>query len=416
MVASPNPRAVAARIVTAWRETGDFPDRMVDQVRTDHAMVMELALGVVRWIRLLEYVCGTLVQRKPSPDVEGFLLVGVYQLLVAQGMADHAAVNETVEAAKQELSRNTGDFINAVLRRVVRERDAIRAAIDRQPIGIRFSHPDLLVDRWSRQCGEDRAQGLCAWNNEPPETVLRIVRGRVAAAEFIARLGEAGVTVTPHPFRPDDCFVLQRGVRVTNVPGYQDGWFAVQDPSTLLAPELLDAQPDDVVLDACAAPGGKTLVIAERMQGKGVLIAMDRYEDRLAPLRDNLQRLGHPWVKVVCGDATRAAGRFDRILLDVPCSNTGVLRRRADARWRFAQDRLAALVETQRALLDHAATLLKPGGSLVYSTCSLEPEENEKLIEAWVAAHGDFALRREQSLWPPESGTDGAYAALLVMA
>jgi 16S rRNA (cytosine967-C5)-methyltransferase len=120
------------------------------------------------------------------------------------------------------------------------------------------------------------------------------------------------------------------------------------------------------------------------------------------------------WVKIVCEDATRAEGRFDRILLDVPCSNTGVLRRRADARWRFAEDRLSSLVETQRALLDHAATLLKPGGSLVYSTCSLEPEENGQLVESWVSDHAGFALRREQSLTPPESGTDGAYAALIV--
>jgi len=413
MVSSPNPRAVAARIVTAWRETGDFPDRMVDQVRADHAMVMDLSLGVVRWIRLLEYVCGTLVQRKPDSKVEGFLLVGVYQLLVMHGMADHAAVNETVEAAKQDLSRNTGDFINAVLRRVIRERDAIRGAIDRQPDGVRFSHPDMLLRRWSAQFGEDRARKLCAWNNEPPETVLRVNRRRTEVDAFLKRLLDAGVNVVPHAFRRADCFVLQRGLRVTDVPGYDDGQFAVQDPSTLIAPELLDAQPDDVVLDACAAPGGKTLVLAEQMQGKGVLIAMDRHEDRLGPLRENIKRMRQGWVKIVCEDATRAEGRFDRILLDVPCSNTGVLRRRADARWRFAEDRLSSLVETQRALLDHAATLLKPGGSLVYSTCSLEPEENGQLVESWVSDHAGFALRREQSLTPPESGTDGAYAALL---
>ncbi|MFH0908492.1 MAG: 16S rRNA (cytosine(967)-C(5))-methyltransferase RsmB [bacterium] len=413
MDSSPSPRAVAARIVTAWRETGDFPDRMVDRVRADHAMVMDLSLGVVRWIRLLEFVCGALVQRKPRAEVEGFLLVGVYQLIVAQGMADHAAVNETVEAAKQDLGRNTADFINAVLRRAIRERDDIRAVIDRQPDGIRFSHPDTLLQRWFKQYGEEPSRKLCAWNNSPPETVLRINRGRVEADRFLGSLREAGVEATPHTFRPGDCFVLQRGVRVPDVPGYKEGWFAAQDPSTLLAPELLDAQPDDVVLDACAAPGGKTLVIAEQMQGKGVLMAMDRHEDRLEPLRENCKRMRQPWVKIVCEDATRAEGRFDRILLDVPCSNTGVLRRRADARWRFAEDRLASLVETQRALLDHAATLLKPGGSLVYSTCSLEPEENEELVAAWLKDRPGFALRRERRLFPPESGTDGTYAALL---
>ena len=265
MDASPNARAVAARIVTAWRETGDFPDRMVDHVRADHAMVMDLSLGVVRWVRLLEYVCGTLAKRKPRPEVESFLLVGAYQLLVMQGMADHAAVNETVEAAKQELGRNTADFINAILRRIIREREDLRAAIDRQPDGIRFSHPDALLERWFDHFGEEPSRKLCEWNNRPPETILRLNAASVSAESFRERLRVDNIQVTPHPFRPGECFVLQRGVRVPDVPGFREGWFAVQDPSTLIAPELLGAKPGETVLDACAAPGGKTMILAEEM-------------------------------------------------------------------------------------------------------------------------------------------------------
>jgi 16S rRNA (cytosine967-C5)-methyltransferase len=207
-------------------------------------------------------------------------------------------------------------------------------------------------------------------------------------------------------------------VRVESLPGYGQGGFIIQDPAARGAVELLDVQPGQRVLDACAAPGGKTLQIAARLGGKGRLVAMDLHADRLPPLRDNLARAGFGWVEVATGDAAapRPASddwRFDRILLDVPCSNTGVLRRRPDARWRFTARRLAALARTQAAILRNTLAWLAPGGRLVYSTCSLEPEENRDLLDALLRDVPGLRLLGAIDRLPMRDATDGAFAAAL---
>jgi 16S rRNA (cytosine967-C5)-methyltransferase len=253
--------------------------------------------------------------------------------------------------------------------------------------------------------------------------ILRVNRGRTSLPDFMQRLAAAGMEPRPHPFAPEQCCVLPRGITVAAVPGYSEGHFSVQDPSTLVAVELLDPRPGESILDACAAPGGKTVAIAERLQGKGELLAMELHADRLAPLRENLERMGLDFVQAVQGDITAfgqgAASpppgeRFDGVLLDVPCTNTGVLRRRPDARWRFTLARLVQGAATQRAILGAAVPLVKPGGRLVYSTCSLEADEDEDLVARWLAAHAEFTLVRQQRLFPPDDHTDGAYAALLL--
>jgi 16S rRNA (cytosine967-C5)-methyltransferase len=211
---------------------------------------------------------------------------------------------------------------------------------------------------------------------------------------------------------------LTHGVRVADLPGYAEGHFMVIDPAAVQAVDLLDPQPGDHILDACAAPGGKTALIAERLRLKGQLVAMDLRADRLPRLRANLERLGcADFVKVVQGDARRlrpeSFGRFDRILLDVSCSNTGVIRRKPDVRWRFSKAGLTRLGVTQQALLERAAGLVKRGGCIVYSTCSLEPEENEYLISKYLAKRTDIHLVEERKTFPPVSKTDGVYVALL---
>jgi 16S rRNA (cytosine967-C5)-methyltransferase len=209
------------------------------------------------------------------------------------------------------------------------------------------------------------------------------------------------------------------------LPGYNEGWFAVQDPSTALAVDLLRPQPGERILDACAAPGGKTLMMAELMEHRGLLVAMDSSAERLERLRENLARFGDVFVRVAEGRADDSSSLkhvlppdardgFDGILLDAPCTNTGVLRRRPDARWRFSLPRLQAAVQKQRALLGALAGVIAPGGRMVYSTCSLEPEENEEQVRSWLEQHPAFSMEEERALRPPDSGTDGAYATRLV--
>jgi len=202
------------------------------------------------------------------------------------------------------------------------------------------------------------------------------------------------------------------------VPGYDEGWFTVQDPATAISVDLLAPRPGETVFDACAAPGGKTAMMAGRMRGQGELVAMDMHDDRIDVLKENQKRLKLDWIEIIKGDARKpqkALGdrTFDAILLDVPCTNTGVLRRRADARWRIDAERIAKITELQYDILTACAGLLKEDGRLVYSTCSLEAEENEDLIARWVGEHPEFLMDKTGKCVPPESGTDGAFAALI---
>jgi 16S rRNA (cytosine967-C5)-methyltransferase len=428
-----NARAVAAEIVGRWLRTGDFPNRLLADVGADRALITEIVYGVVRWRRVLEWITARFVRRDPGAALLPYLWVGLYQVVLMNRVVGYAAVHETVEAAKQRAAADgqragaQAGFVNAVLRRAQRERAALRRALSGQPLGVRLSHPDILVERWVRRFGHSDTVKLCRWNNARANVTLRVRPPHTDPAAFCRILAEEHVSAAPHRFDPRRFVTLRRvpaapAPPVAALPGFLEGWFLAQDPSTACAVDLLDPQPGERILDACAAPGGKTDAVAGRMQGRGELVAFEVHRDRLDRLTENLARLGwDTFVQARQADATlaadwrRAAGEtpFDRILLDVPCTNTGVLRRRADARWRFSEERLAALTALQRSLLDTAAMFLRPGGLLVYSTCSLEPEENTQQIAAWLEAHPAFRHEEQVLLFPPVSRTDGAFAAAL---
>jgi 16S rRNA (cytosine967-C5)-methyltransferase len=418
----PDPRVLAADILSKWMKEGDFPDRTIEASDLpNRAFVMEVVYGVVRWRRLLDWVIARLAGRAPDEKVLPFLLVGLYQTLLMSDVADHAAVHETVNAAKAAGAAHAAGFLNAVLRRSLREKAQLTRAMEPLPVGIRESHPDVLVERWTQRYGPNGAAELCRWNNTRPRVTVHPNLLQLAMQPFRERLREAGIEAEPDSFAPDEFLVLGRGVRVENIPGYAEGFFSVRDPSTQVAVELLAPRPGETILDACAAPGGKACGLAAKMENRGCLVATDVHIDRLALLRENFARMRISCAQVVrCDAADGKAMRnlpekpFDRILLDVPCTNTGVLRRRADARWRFSLPRLLEMTKTQRTMLDAVPELLKPGGSLVYSTCSLEREEGEFMIRDWLAANPAFELRKQVSIFPPETKTDGIYAALMV--
>ncbi|TAN39186.1 MAG: 16S rRNA (cytosine(967)-C(5))-methyltransferase [Verrucomicrobia bacterium] len=421
-----NTRGVAAKILATWLERDEFPDRALDTVTTDRAFVQELVFGVVRQRRALEWVFHKLAQREPGRPLFALTLVGLYQLLWLDDVAPFAAVHETVEAAKELAGTRAANFLNAVLRRAQRETAALANELKKLPPALRLSHPDVLFERWTQHYGKEKACAICKWDNQPAETVLRLNIG--TPEQFSAALTQAGIAAQPLAALGHNFFVLPRGVRVTDVPGYREGWFAVQDPATSLAVDLLAPQPGENILDACAAPGGKALDIAARLQGNGCVVAMERHADRMARLRENVERAGGGLIRVVQGDAAApeparqallAAGHgelFDGLLLDVPCSNTGVLRRRPDARWRFSAARLGKLTAAQLRILHGASALVRPGGRFVYSTCSIEPEENEQLIKRWLADHYEFRFIRQRLVLPGAEGTDGAFAALIERA
>jgi len=417
----PNSRYVAAKIITQWLDDESFPDRLLAPVKEDRAFITELVYGIVRRKQTLEYIVQKFVNRRPETFVLATFYVGVYQLCFMDNVEEFAAIHETVEVAKSSRHRDAirvAGMINAVLRNVQEEREDILKNLTRQPDEIRLSHPEQLIHRWTKQYGESDTRRLCEWNNVPAETILRVETERVTLSNFMAELDVAGIDATPHPYKCLFNFVtLPRGVAVPNVPGFKEGWFAVQDPATSVSVELLDPQPGESVLDACAAPGGKTTMIAGLMEGEGELVAMDVHDDRLDTLADTIKRTGWDFVEIVKGDAAKSFPKvgktFDAVLVDAPCLNTGVLRRRVDARWRVTRDRIEMLKKTQWQILTAMSKVVKPGGRLVYSTCSLEPEENEELVNRWAREHSEFRFVKAKRLFPPKSGTDGAYAALL---
>ncbi len=416
-------RTEALRILTRWTETAAFPDRMISGTGSERAFLTEMVYGAVRHRRTLEWLAQQCSDRDPTPGAIPALMLGIQQLLYMDSVPDYAAVNDTVNALRST-TRNRGrvSYVNAVLRRVTRERDRLLALLANQSIAIRESHPDILVDRWTQSFGEAACADLCRWNNSRPGIVLRPRPAPSAFDAYCARLTEAGIAFDPHPHRPAEFIAIHHGTRVADLPGFKEGACTIQDPATAMAIDLLDPQPGERVLDACASPGGKTVLIADRMGDSGTLVACDIHTDRIALLKDTLKRSRLENIDVVPADLRKESlpealtkEPFDRILLDVPCSNTGVLRRRPDARWRFDPDRLADTMALQRALLDRTAQLLKPGGRLVYSTCSLEPEENQQQIEQWVAENRAFTLQESTALFSPETQTDGAYAVTLTL-
>ncbi len=408
---------MAARITARWLRAGEFPDRQLAAVTQDRAFLTEVTYGIARWRGLLDWVIEQVASRPPDGAVLPFLYVGLYQLLLMDHVAPYAAVNETVNALKQDRkAARAAGFVNGLLRRVTREGTSLRAAIEAQPLHVRESHPRLLVDRWSQRFGEERTAALCRWNNTRPHVVVHPYAGRTTVAALSELFRARGIHASSHSAAPEAFLSVAHGVAVHEFPGYEDALFSVQDPSTYRAVEVLDPRPGETVLDACAAPGGKTVMIAERMAGRGRLVAADKSAGRMPRLRANLERMGLGWVEAVQVDLTSprfgvdVAGAFDRILLDAPCTNSGVLRRRPDARWRFGITALKDAASLQSRMLACAASLLKPGGVLVYSTCSLEPEEGHDPAAELVENRPELAIEEYWTNVPPDGDMDGGSA------
>ena len=388
-----NSRRSAAFIVARWIATKDFPSSMLP-TGENRAFVQDIVYTTIRRIRPLRKILGMLMKQWPKGELEALLYVGAAQILYMPDVPDFAAVSETVDAAKGCENPSIAKVVNGVLRNVIRRREEFEKMIADAPLEERESFPTALVRRWERRFGAENAARLCAWHNIPAET-------------FIARR--------------DGSFVkLERGQRVEDIPGYAEGGFIVQDPGTRLAIELLDPKEGERVLDACAAPGGKTVQIAWR--GASV-VACEVNPKRRRRLEENLARLklGVEVIPELPSVGTPSVGTplrgvralFDKVLVDAPCSNTGVLRRRPDARWNWNEEKLAALVKLQSDILDACASRVAPGGVLVYSTCSNEPEENEAQVTAFLARHPGFSLEESRESIPFESGTDGAFASRL---
>lgn len=429
-----NPRQIAARVLSQRLTSGEYTETLLETALAtarlspaDRGLCHELVCGVVRWQATLDCLIArkTTPGRDQRPALQNLLRLGLYQIFWLDRIPPHAAVHEMVELAKRSGYGSQSGFINAVLRGYLREAEDIRKILADMKLSqpaLGWSHPEWLVEKWRARYGEDQTRQLLAWNNTPPTTFARVNTLKTDAGKLVERWRAEGVDydfITRDWTGENLAFELKSHPSLNSLASLRDGWFYVQDPSTLLAPAMLGTLPGETILDACAAPGGKTTFIAQLIQNQGRIIARDLSPDRLRLVRENATRLGATCVEIAPQAPSALDSRpstFDRILVDAPCSNTGVLRRRVDLRWRIQVGEIARLRATQLELLQTAAGLVKPGGTVVYSTCSLESEENSGLIQEFLTSQPGWKLMAERQLLPFVDQVDGAYVARLEKA
>ena len=410
MPSHPSPRLLAWQALCRWERGGVFADALIHSsgrelpAAADRAMLQAIVLSTLRHLTLLEHMLNTLRGGRHTQQSARWLIIsGLCQLFILH-WAEYAVVNEVVALAPPKMR----GLVNAVLREALRRAEDFRAELPTLPLAVRYSVPEWLVERWLLRFGREECEALLASLGEPAPVCVRQSALRPLPA-------------VPPEWQP-----------VPDAPGWYslgdsplpqaeiaDGRVYVADPSTRHSVLLLDPRPGEKILDACAAPGGKSIGILSATRGECDLLATDAERHRLPQLRENLARSGAAHVRVARHDWTRPCpaewrGAFDAILLDVPCSNSGVFRRRVDARWRLTPAELTKLTATQLRIAENALAALRPGGRLVYSTCSIEPEENTLLVRQLLDRHPHLRQLDERLILPHQAHADGAYAALIV--
>ncbi|MFQ6049022.1 MAG: transcription antitermination factor NusB, partial [Phycisphaerae bacterium] len=420
----------------------------------DAALASELALGVLRHRMTLARLVGLVLAGRLgslAPALRDILYVGAYQLVFLDRVPAFAAVNEAVRQAKQRGGRKAGALVNAVLRQLLRHRVQPRCPFDQadprrcvrvdhdrgcvfdlnlfaeprtDPIGYysaATSHPPLLVSRWLRHFGPAKASQICWAGQAKPPMSLRANELRIGPDQLAEQLGQAGIKAHYDP--ASRAVLLADAPPVRSLPAFKAGLCQPQDPTTMSVVRLGGPQPGQLVLDLCAAPGTKTTQLAEQMNNEGLIVACDVNEAKLEQIRQNCRRMGITIVRTALPEELpglrRQLGKFDLILVDAPCSNSGVLARRPEARYRFSRTSLARLVRLQRQLLGHAADLAESHTRLIYSTCSIEPEENEQLIQGFCAPRTKWSVLQWRLTLPRTGQTigqwrDGGFVAELV--
>ncbi|MGG7597134.1 16S rRNA (cytosine(967)-C(5))-methyltransferase RsmB [Pseudomonas sp. B21-023] len=428
-----NPRLAAARALAAVLSgkaslNSSLPAQLDKVEERDRGLTQDLAFGTARWQPRLDLLAAQLLQKPfkaADADVQALLLVGLYQLFYTRIPA-HAAIGETVGCADKLKKPWAKGLLNAVLRRAQREGEALLADMERDPV-VRTAHPRWL-QKSLKAFWPEQWEAICAANNAHPPMILRINRRHHSRDAYLALLDEAGISASACQYSRDG-IVLAEACDVRGLPGFAEGWVSVQDEAAQLSADLLELAPGQRVLDACCAPGGKTCHLLEAEPGLAHMVAIDLEAKRLTRVRENLDRLKLDAELIAC-DARDTASWWDgkpfqRILLDAPCSATGVIRRHPDIKLTRQADDIPALAALQGELLDALWPTLEVGGMLLYATCSSLPTENTEVVDAFLArtpGARELDLATEAGLRQPhgrqllaqEGGHDGFYYAKLI--
>ena len=443
-----HPRAISLDILNRVDETDRHPDDLLSDsfkryrhlTSLDRAFLTELTYGVLRWRGRLDWIIrhfANIPLEKVESEILNTLRLGLYQIFFLTKTPASAAVNESVELAKKIRGKGGGGFVNAILRSAIREKETIPYPDERQDpalqIAIFQSHPLWLVQRWIEELGVDETLRVCVANNRIPALTLRANTLKIRREDLIEQLTEKGVISAPAPFS-DDGILLKNGPPVSELPFLKEGLFVIQNEASQLVSLIMNPRPGEKILDACAAPGGKTTHIAQRMENLGEIYALDLHQEKLRKIEEGCLRLGIKIVKTMIGDAAfplpvPGGMKFDRILADVPCSGFGTLRRNPDLKWKRKEEEIARLSQLQFSILKNLSEYVREGGLLVYSTCTVFHEENEDVVGRFLSEHHEFKLDPLADVlpekcnffirngyfktFPPEDGMDGFFAARL---
>lgn len=439
------PRETALKIIYDIDEKGAYSNIALNKYLeayelkdVDKAFITELVYGTVKWRLSIDWIIrqfSSIRLKKISPWILNILRLGVYQLLYTDRIPESAAVNESVNLAKKYGHGGSVGFANALLRAVSRGRNTIRYPDQEretlQYLSVRYSYPEWMVSRFLELYGREFTEELLDSGNQVPGMSIRVNTLKTTRDKLAAQLEEQQVEAVPGKYAPE-ALVLKNAPAITRWDTFKNGEFQVQDESSMLVGRVLDPKPGELVIDACSAPGGKATHLAQLMENRGRVLARDVHIHKIKLIEDAAQRLGLNIIETEVFDATvpdeRYAGKADRVLLDAPCTGLGIIRRKPDIKWARDTAEVGEIVQLQRKLLESVSRLVKPGGILVYSTCTVLPEENSDQAAWFIKEHPDFELddirpmlpdtladRLEQNamiqLFPNRDGIDGFFIA-----
>jgi 16S rRNA (cytosine967-C5)-methyltransferase len=444
-----SPRAICLELLNRIEEADLHPDGLLTDsfkryrhlTQLDRSFLTELTYGVIRWRGRLDGVIRQFSKipfEKIELETVNILRLGLYQILFLSRTPSSAAVNESVELAKRIRGKGGAGFVNAVLRSAIRQKDEIRyPGITEDPalhISVVHSHPLWLVQRWGREMGVEETLRVCTFNNQISSLTVRTNTLKISRKGLIEKLREKGLEPFPTTLS-EEGMVLQDPPPTSELPFLREGLYIIQDEASQLVTSILDPKSGERILDACAAPGGKTTHMAQRMENRGEIHALDFSQGKLDLIEEMCQRLGVKIVKTIKGDAAKSLPvsqglRFDRVLADVPCSGFGTLRRNPDLKWRRDERDIRRLSGLQGSILENLSVYVKEGGVLVYSTCTVFHEENEDVVERFLREHPNFQMDRMDKMlpekfqpfiegryfktFPPKDEMDGFFVARMV--
>jgi len=414
------PRLMAFELLRQIERSGSFADEALDRAflaapglrPVDRSFIHELVMGVLRWRGQLDWIIQQVLKspgKKIEPRVKDILRLGVYQLYHLDRVPPSAAVNESVRLARSILAdEKISGFVNAALRAILRRKEEIAfPSLENEPwehLTASLSHPRWLAGRWLKEFGVETAARICLADNFPPPWTLRVNTRKTTREKLSAELWHLGIPTRPAPFSPVG-LIADKNPLVEGRDLFQRGLFFLQDEASQIVSYVLQPQPDERILDACAAPGGKATHIAELMENRGEVSALDFPEKKIRLIAENTRRLGLSIIKGLVADAGRPLPldlrpAFDRILVDAPCTGLGTLHRNPEAKWKRKEEDLRRLQQVQLALLQNVSSYLKPGGVLVYSTCTLTAEENEQVVDRFLKTNSGFLGEDLHSIFP----------------